>query len=339
MPQFQVLPQNPGFGQQLGQQLGAGIGAGINQGISQRLESFQKNQQATNLEKSYIARGMSPQLAALAAAATTGGQTEAFKLAFEELQRGGHQQRPSQMMGSQEKEPIETPEEDIGLTPKEKIRREEGRYKAQLPKYEELQTKTSNLQQEDIKLKRLQELNKENNLPKGLGRVNVDFKSGGLTLPFAASPDSQEFVKIMNDFLSGAKDTFGARVSNFEVNSFMRRLPSLLNTSEGRERVLQQMSIINEINRLHSDSVLEEIDKRGGVRKIDLDTAEKIARKKIKPEIDALKNEYVRQNNAIKSESKNSEDFVVMVDPSGKRRKVPKNQAKQAQDSGYKLAK
>ena len=51
----------------------------------------------------------------------------------------------------------------------------------------------------------------------------------------------QQYIKTLNDFISQAKNFFGARVTNFDLQSFKSRLPSLLNTEEGRRAIIEQM--------------------------------------------------------------------------------------------------
>lgn len=296
-----ILQEQPSFSSEFSQNLGRGISGGI-QGA---LENFQKQKRMTNLSNVFEQQGYPKDLAQLAAIATTGGQTEILKNLLESRQRGPFIQEEMEATPTKFVE-----EEDIGLTPKEKIKREEGRFAKQSEKYGELSEKASKLNQEQMRLQRLQELNEKGNLPKNLGRLNVNLKSGELVVPFAASPDAQEFGKIVNDFLAGAKDTFGARVTNFEVNRFLRRLPSLLNTEEGRRRVLRQMEIINQINDLHNQSVLDQFDQAGGIRKIDFDVATRRGRKKVEDQVKELQKEYVTGK-----QSKEIEESVIAINP------------------------
>lgn len=302
-------PKQSGLGLVLGQ-LGAGIGAGATQSIGERLQSHFQEKKIESLANKFKAQGYPEDLARLAAAATTGGQTEVLKQVLETRQRGISSIKDSLSEDISPSEEFIHEDLDKGLIPKEKFRREEGRFAKQSDKYSDFSEKSNKLHQEQMRLQRLQELNEGGNLPKGLGRINVNLKSGELVLPFAASEDAQEFGKIVNDFLAGAKDTFGARVTNFEVNRFLRRLPSLLNSEEGRRRVLRDMEIINQINTLYNQAILDEFDERGGVRKVDLDVAERAARKKIDPLIKKLQKEYVSGQQEEKKESKITQDIA-----------------------------
>lgn len=305
---FQVM-QQPESGLDL---LLGKLGGGIGQGLGQSIQQFYEKKDAEREEKKLQAQGYSPLAAKLYRGATEGGKTEITRQFLEELARGGGgsltsltPQSPT--AGTPSVEEIideEVIPDDRGLTAKERAKREEGRFSKQLDKFEELDKRSTSLDQEKIRIDRLKELNKTGELPTGLGRLNVSLKSGNLILPFAASPEAQEFTKIVNDFLSGAKDTFGARVTNFEINTFLKRLPNLLNSEEGRERVLRQMEIINELNQLHTHGVLEQVEKAGGVRKIDLDRARARANKAIKSQEKALTEEYTSGESFLKDLSK-----------------------------------
>ena len=51
MPQFQLLPESPGFGSQLGRQLGGGISQGIGSGLQQMFEQKTKQQKLDRIMK------------------------------------------------------------------------------------------------------------------------------------------------------------------------------------------------------------------------------------------------------------------------------------------------
>ena len=201
-----------------------------------------------------------------------------------------------------------------------------------MPIYQESANKLKGLESEGLSIQSLQNLNATDKLPKGLGRINVNFQTGELRLPFIASPEAQQFVKTVNDFTTKAKDTFGARITNFELNRFLRRLPTLMNSTEGRKSILRQMEIVNRLNTLNEQAILDTFEKVGGIRNIDYDEAERRARKEIAKESNDLKKEYVSLESDVKDFEKNN---IRMRDPAGNIRLVPKDQVKAAQDVGY----
>lgn len=122
------------------------------------------------------------------------------------------------------------------------------------------------------------------------------FTTEGELSPKAASllsPEAQEAVKLVADEISGAKDSFGARVTNFDLQAYMKKLPTLLNTAEGRRRVLRDLKIINDLNRMHDEGVLDIMEKHGGPGKISLSKAERMYRKQFAPKIKEIREQFV----------------------------------------------
>jgi len=111
----------------------------------------------------------------------------------------------------------------------------------------------------------------------------------------------------LNEFICEARYSFGARVTNFELDIFLKRLPTLWNSKEGRKAVLRQMQIVNDLNRLHNNSLLEAMKKGGGIRKLDVDQAEEYALTKNKSKINELEKEYRQLDNQVNSISAENE--------------------------------
>ena len=182
-------------------------------------------------------------------------------------------------------------EQDKDLLPSEIIARGKERYDTGLKEYQEAGTKLRALDGDKQRIDILSDLNKTKKLPKNLQRLNVD-SEGNLRLPFLASPEAQRFVKTLNEFSASAKDTFGARVTNFDLAQLMKRFPNLLNTEEGRKQLLEQMKIVNQVNAVYYKNLKNIYDKAGGVRKIDSDAAERFAEKLSEPKINELTQKF-----------------------------------------------
>jgi hypothetical protein len=247
-----------------------------------------------------IKEGVEPEEAELYSYLTIGGQTELVKNLLESKERGrggsfksgvgigeisenGPQQKES--FDSQFKKHIA--QQDLGIKPSEKVSREKERYDTGLKQYQEAGTKLRGMARDKERLDILETLSNSKKLPKDLERLNVDEK-GALRFPFLASPESQRFVKTLNEFSSGAKDTFGSRVTNFDLSQYMTRYPTLLNSGEGRRQLIQQMKIVNDINSLYYKNLKDVYDKAGGVRKLDADAAERFAELKSEDKLNSL---------------------------------------------------
>lgn len=293
--------------------------------VDRKLEDMQQQKERQATEDQYqelMDKGFTPQEAALWMQFTEGGKSHLAKQIVERQQREGGFERRG-LEGNQPRSGLEVLEDAAevtpsgkevevgetfeGLTPKEKTARQENRYKTNLPLFQEAEKKIRGHESEALSIQRLQELNKTGDLPKGLQRWNVNFTSGELRFPFLANADTQAFVKTINDFSTKARDSFGARVTNFELHRFMKRLPTLLNTEEGREVILRQMEIINQINTLYDQATLDAFDAAGGLRNIDYDQAKRKGQKQVRPMIDQLKKEFVTLDHKSKKLSKKSQ--------------------------------
>lgn len=282
MPQFQLLPQVPSFGEKLGEQLGFTLGGGLSQGLQQQLAAYHEQQKLQSETEKFKQQGYPEDLAKLAASATTGGQTEVLKNVLEMRQR-----MPS---GEFDSEVLEE-SENVGLTPKEAVARENSRFAPQLKLYSDLNKKLRASEENDVRISELDKMNDSGQLPRGLQLWNVK-STGDLRIPFLANGVTQRFVKTINDFTVAAKDTFGARVTNYELNRFMARLPTLMNSEEGRRGIIQQMKLFNDINQIYDRNLKNVIESSGGVRKIDWDKAESKANQLTNKETKRLISEF-----------------------------------------------
>lgn len=178
-------------------------------------------------------------------------------------------------------------DEDKGLTPSERVKRQNERYKTGTKAYSDITTKLRSNTTDKQRLKILDTLNASDRLPSNMARINVDAE-GNLRLPFASTPEAQRYVKTLNEFSSGAKDTFGSRVTNFDLAQYLKRFPTLLNSKEGRKQLIQQMRTFNDINSTYYKNLKSVYDKAGGVRHIDADIAEGIADRITEPQVEKL---------------------------------------------------
>jgi|ERR1700690_2528594 len=107
----------------------------------------------------------------------------------------------------------------------------------------------------EIRYGRAAALNDSHKLPSGLGRLVIDPVTGEpralASLAGIVNKETQNFVKNINDFLIDAKNYFGGRVTNFDLTSFKSRLPTLMNTEDGRRLIIEQMKLMSELEAAH----------------------------------------------------------------------------------------
>jgi hypothetical protein len=311
----QVLEGVPGFGSSLGAAIGGGFGKGMSKGMEMAMKMSQEKSEKKDIVDALVKRGMPRDEAELYSKLTKGGQTVFAKDVLEARRRGmdffgkkttapvdkispamGDQEEIAQNELSSEKD-VESDlkgyveDQDFGLTPSEKVKRQSERYKSNLPIYQEAGTKIRGLTRDRERLGILEGLDKTNKLPKNLGRINVD-KDGNLRFAFASSPEAERYVKTLNEYSAGAKDTFGSRVTNFDLQQYLLRFPNLLNSQEGRKQIYQQMKIVNDINSIYYKNLKKVYDMAGGIRNIDPDVAESMAEKLSEGKIEALQQKF-----------------------------------------------
>jgi len=296
MVKFFEHKPGPSFGESLGKALGGGI-QGFSEQFLKGMDTRQKMKNDELLAERLEQLGIDKKLAQFYPKASKGGQTAIIQKGLENQERETETISPTGEVSVQEEseqEELPIPKSpDIGLTNKERTKREDTRYPVNVKAHQDAENKYSSLEKEGLSWDQLDTLNQSGELPNKFGKAfNVNWKTGELRLPGAASPEAELFVKTINDFTTKAKDSFGARVTNFELNRFLKRLPGLMNSDEGRAIIIKQMKTINEIDKLQEKSLLDTFEKAGGVRKLDLDQATRHAKKSSKKERDNLIAEY-----------------------------------------------
>lgn len=102
---------------------------------------------------------------------------------------------------------------------------------------------------------------------------------------------AEDFVKLVNLWTRDAKNSFGSRITNFDLDVFLKQLPQLSNTAEGRRLILSQMEKINEMDRLYERNLLSEARKHGS-GKYDWNDLRDLAGKKSEKEAARLRREF-----------------------------------------------
>lgn len=92
----------------------------------------------------------------------------------------------------------------------------------------------------------------------GLKRANID-------LPAMLTANDEEFGKITNNFIRNAKQYYGAKISNQEMEQFLRTIPSLSQSPEGRKRVIANLKKIARGKVLHYKAYRQVLRENKGV--------------------------------------------------------------------------
>lgn len=212
------------------------------------------------------------------------------------------------------------------MIPAEKIKWENNNEKENIKSLKEVEKKKKAYRDNGILISSMTKGNESKKLPSGLGKMVVIDPDTGDIRPIAQlagqiNPETELYIKNLKQFLKGAKDFFGARVTNFDVSSFMQQLPSLMNSEQGRRVILKQMELVNDLEAIHAnelDQGLKHYGRKANYLDISRIVDEKVAGKEAQllTKIDNV----VEASKEIEKMSKNPDKFrgaILMQTPEG----------------------
>jgi len=107
----------------------------------------------------------------------------------------------------------------------------------------------------------------------------------GIDIPFIITADTQEFNKLSHDFIRSAKDIFGSRITNADLNAFLKTVPTITQTEQGKRAVINNLRQMNQLPLLRKEAMNRIIAENGGVRPRHLDT---LVEQEIAPYLDEI---------------------------------------------------
>lgn len=122
---------------------------------------------------------------------------------------------------------------------------------------------------------------------------------GGLISPIAslassglryAYPDTEEFEKLSNSFIRGAKAVFGARITDQDLRAFLATVPTLAQTDAGKKAIIKNMENLNAASHVRSDVLKQILKENKGKRPENLPI---LIEERAKPELDRIADEFI----------------------------------------------
>lgn len=286
----QVIQGTPSFGGKLGRSLGTGLGSGISSGIESLLEQKLKGLERQRQKEAFQQANIPEPIAQLLSSLDPSVQ-KTFIDRLQGLEVGGSPQKPTPPLPLEdpripEKESgllppqLEEPQEAGILPPKQEIPKvtlgpgsAERRHKEQLEAKKAIATEKREIDLEKEYSKKLDTAIEDQKnssqrlktLDKMLNLNESDKLSHPLTvslfrkldLEWALSPESQEYAALEKDFLHDLKSIFGSRITEREMITFLRSIPSLANNKEGRARIAHNLKDIYKAKSIYSHSLQE----------------------------------------------------------------------------------
>lgn len=274
--------------------------------------AIQQQAQRGVFEKALLESGLDPVKAAAfagVAGISPGASQEVARVAGDQLSRLLSQKGTQSVsapkeaeLGGYQKDPNYSV--SAGLTPKEAVNLQSNLLKMNAPIIRELDKQSTSKQEQLDAYNQMSILNKTGKLPSGAGQFfNID-KEGNLRFPQAATPEAEAYNKLVANQIRNAKEIFGSRITNFDLSSFLKGLPTLSNTKEGRELILEMLQVNSQLDKLKTDAELEVFNAYGS-RGITQDDALKFAKQYRAPQEEALREKL----NLVYSEFKQKQEI------------------------------
>jgi len=175
-----------------------------------------------------------------------------------------------------------------------------------------------------LRLKRMAKLNEGDKLTTPFAATVLE--GVGLPLGILSNPDSEEFAKLEADFSRDASKYFPGQVRTAELVAFMKSIPSLMNSKEGRDRVIQNLTLIDEAKKERYEAYKEIIKENRGFPPSDLDVR---IFERTKEKMSDIGDRFA---NGISDAAEPFQSKVTMYDASGKAYSIPASLIPQAME-------
>jgi len=156
------------------------------------------------------------------------------------------------------------------------------------PYVDALKNKEKAAKETDLRLKRMESLIEKGNLPNptfwsafsklehapyiaGLTAPIAEILKGGLKWYSGNASDIEEFEKLSSEFVKNAKQYFGPRVTEKEIQLFMQTVPTLMQTDKGKKKLIENIRSLNELTEIEAKAARSIIKANGGIAPIDIE--------------------------------------------------------------------
>ena len=152
----------------------------------------------------------------------------------------------------------------------------------------------------------------------------------GIPLGALEDPSSELYNKLSQDLLKGLPETYGNRILKVEVDNFLKTIPTLLNSPDGRRMIASNMLKLGEMKEVYYKAMRDIQRNLLDSNKPFPKDFEQVVFDQVKPQIDRINNEFVKMSE-IKSVP---EGTVPYFNPNGEIEFVPKEHVDWANKNG-----
>lgn len=142
-------------------------------------------------------------------------------------------------------------------------------------------------------------------------------------------PSSELYQKVSLDLLKGLPESFGNRIMKVEVDNFLKTIPTLLNSAEGRRMIASNMLKLGEMKEVYYNEMRRQQKDALEKNKFPRDFQQNVF-DQVKPQVDRINDEFVKMS-SIKVLPKGQVPFF---SPSGQIIFIPKDKIQEASERG-----
>lgn len=285
-----IIDRPPSFGEQFGRGLGAGVSSGVSSGLEKLLKDLQQKRDVQLFQKISQSQGYdstskpdqielqeqkplqrSQDLYQKAAVLSSLGKKEFADILLKQASNLQKQESAKEKLEFQTKKEIKPTIQNI------------------LKGYESAQVSKANLD-------RMEELEKEDLT----GPFTVKLSNTlGIPISVLANPESEEFEKLVSQRGLNVAQAYGmGRILQTEYENFLRTIPTLLNSKEGRKRIYQTLRYTDDLA-IKRYEILKDLKKTyKGKYPLDID---EIVTEKMEPEFQKF-GEILKQGSGIRGQ-------------------------------------
>ena len=144
-------------------------------------------------------------------------------------------------------------------------------------------------------------------------------------------PSSQQFQGLSVGFLSNAKNIFGARLTNLDVQTYLDKIPRLAQTDSGKQVMIDNFRTLGEASKVRNNIKNQILKENKGIPPLDL---EQQVDEKAMSELDKLAEKF---NKSFYESSRTASGKILMRHRNGTLGEVPEDKVKSAIEKGYQL--
>lgn len=207
--------------------------------------------------------------------------------------------------------------------------------KLEAKRVSELSTTVSNdfqaAQSENMRLDRMEALDDKGNLSTPV--MVKTLQALGLPLGILSNPDSEEYAKLEAEFLRDVRQIFpGGRITNYEIQAYLKGIPSLMNSPEGKKAIIRNRRLINEGKTVRYNAYKDILKENGGRKPPNLDI---LLEERTSEEMARISNEF---RDSIQNTVDQFQQPIRMKDQNGKIYNIPPNKIEQALNDKFMFA-